>query len=244
MRFPVDNYGLTQGWNPPIHYGLDLAKGMNVPILSPVTGKVIGIGTDRNYIGGLYIIIREDDPEGLEYYTGHHDSISVKVGQRVTEGQQIAKMGVTGTATGPHTHFQIRKNNAGALIDPNVVLKRKGDTMQAEDVVNMYRVVLGREPDAGGLKTYTGMAYGVVFYALIGSKEYKDRQSSLASTLEGLKTALLNEKNRPPTEVVKIVEKLVDRVVIQEKIVTVEVEPTWLVKVRDFILGFLKLKKG
>lgn len=119
MRYPVDNYRITQTFNDPVgHGGLDLANVAGTPILSPVTGTVISVGTKENYIGGLYVIVREDSPNRYEYYTGHHRKTLVSVGQRVTEGQQIAEMGMTGKATGPHTHFQIRRFNAGDLINP------------------------------------------------------------------------------------------------------------------------------
>lgn len=126
MIFPVKDYGLTQGWLPnkkPPHYGLDLAKGLDVPILSPVNGTVINIGSDP--VGGKYIIVREDDFEHLEYYMGHCNSFVVKRGDHVLEGQQIAKMGKTGQATGYHTHFQIRRYMSGELLNPNVVFERK-----------------------------------------------------------------------------------------------------------------------
>ena len=121
------------------------------------------------------------------------------------------------------------------------ISNQKGDDVNTGDVTNMYRVLLGREPDVGGLKTFVGKSFSVVFYALIGSKEYADRQASLVKSVEDLRVALANEKNKPPVKVIETVEKIVDRIVVQEKIV--EVEPSWVKKVRDFILGFLN-KKG
>jgi murein DD-endopeptidase MepM/ murein hydrolase activator NlpD len=59
----------------------------------------------------------EIDP-GTGYTTrdGHCSKLLVKVGDVVEQGQEIAKMGETGTATGPHVHFEIRVN--GATVDP------------------------------------------------------------------------------------------------------------------------------
>ena len=46
----------------------------------------------------------------------HNSSLLVKVGQRVSRGQVIAKAGSTGYSTGPHCHFEVRKN--GSYINP------------------------------------------------------------------------------------------------------------------------------
>ena len=129
MRYPLDKYTITQrfGDNPQIygiggHTGIDLASPEGTPILSPVTGTVISVGTNPKYEGGLYSIIREDSTK-YEYYMGHQSLIEVKVGQRVTEGQEIGKVGHTGNATGSHVHFQIRRFGAGSLIDPETLIQ-------------------------------------------------------------------------------------------------------------------------
>jgi len=150
MRYPVDNYQITQTFNNPAgHGGLDLASGAGTPILSPVTGTVLYIGTNPSYIGGLYIVIREDAPNRWEYYTGHHRRLLVSPGQRVSEGQQIAEMDMTGTATGNHTHFQVRQFNSGALIDPVYVYNYYnpsggGNTMNDDTARQVAYHFLGR----------------------------------------------------------------------------------------------------
>ena len=49
------------------------------------------------------------------------DSVTVKKGQQVEVGQEIGKVGSTGQSTGPHLHFQMKKN--GKIIDPNDYVK-------------------------------------------------------------------------------------------------------------------------
>lgn len=132
MRWPLDSFTITQTFNsPPGHGGLDLAAPKGTDIHSPVTGTVIGDGEDPNYVGGKYVIVREDGGARREFYMGHMDSNSVVNGQHVTEGQVIGKVGQTGQATGPHVHFQIRNNGGGALINPAIVYKSQGDDMSA-----------------------------------------------------------------------------------------------------------------
>jgi len=66
--------------------------------------------------GGNQVLIRHDG--GLETYYMHLSSFApgVRAGTRVEQGQFIGRVGSTGTATGPHLHFSLRKN--GAFVDP------------------------------------------------------------------------------------------------------------------------------
>mgnify|MGYP000172886020 CR=1 FL=1 len=69
---------------------------------------------------GLYVIV--DHADGFATLYAHCSSISAKVGDTVTCGEQIAKVGQTGNATGPHLHFEIlhkglRYDSAQALQD-------------------------------------------------------------------------------------------------------------------------------
>lgn len=124
MIWPLKEFTLTQRVSP-THIAHDMAAPTGTPVLAPVTGTVIDIGSNPNYIGGLYVIIREDHPDSWEYYTGHHSAILVSPGQRVSEGQVVARIGQTGQATGPHTHFQIRQRNGGNLMHPQFVYENR-----------------------------------------------------------------------------------------------------------------------
>mgnify|MGYP000514914811 CR=1 FL=1 len=63
---------------------------------------------------GLYVIV--DHADGFATLYAHCSSISAKVGDTVTCGEQIAKVGQTGNATGPHLHLELWHN--GAALDP------------------------------------------------------------------------------------------------------------------------------
>lgn len=88
------------------HAGIDLAAPKGTAIHSVAPGRVIYTGTRTGY-GKLVIISHE---KGLSTRYAHCSQILVKNGQIVKEGQLIAKVGATGVATGPHLHFEVRKN--------------------------------------------------------------------------------------------------------------------------------------
>ena len=95
---------------PGFHYGLDLAADEGTPITAFADGTVRETG-ESGY--GLYVIV--DHADGFATLYAHCSSISAKVGDKVTCGEQIAKVGQTGNATGPHLHLELWHN--GAALD-------------------------------------------------------------------------------------------------------------------------------
>lgn len=94
------------------HAGIDLANSSGTRINASRNGQVTFAGTKGTY--GKLIIIRH--ASGVETAYAHLSSINVKVGQSVTQGQQIGNMGSTGRSTGSHLHFEIRIN--GSAVNP------------------------------------------------------------------------------------------------------------------------------
>ena len=93
-----------------MHTGVDIGSKMNEAIVAAADGVVIFAGTRDGY--GNCIII--DHGSGITTLYAHINNrgILVQTGQSVKAGQQIAKAGQTGVATGPHLHFEVRKNGA------------------------------------------------------------------------------------------------------------------------------------
>lgn len=88
------------------HSGVDIAAPRGTPINSALSGKVAFSGWKRGY--GLMLVI--DHGNGLETVYAHCSKISVKPGQNVNTGQRVALVGNTGVATGPHLHFEVRRD--------------------------------------------------------------------------------------------------------------------------------------
>ena len=89
------------------HEGVDLASPRGAPVLAVADGIVTFSGRKGGY--GNVIDIRHID--GLVTRYGHNSANLVRVGQMVRQGQKIGTVGATGTATGPHVHFEVRKDD-------------------------------------------------------------------------------------------------------------------------------------
>jgi murein DD-endopeptidase MepM/ murein hydrolase activator NlpD len=89
------------------HPGLDLAPGWRARVVAAQNGEVLFAGIRAGY--GRLIIL--DHGNGLTTRYGHLDQILVKLHQTVLKGDLIGRVGMTGMATGPHLHFEVRLNN-------------------------------------------------------------------------------------------------------------------------------------
>lgn len=95
-----------------MHNGVDFAKPSGSNIYAVADGRVVYAGVLGGY--GNTVIIAHSSTISTLY--AHASKILVSVGQSVKAGQTIALVGATGTATGPHLHFEVRKN--GTPVDP------------------------------------------------------------------------------------------------------------------------------
>ena len=101
------------------HSGVDIGAARGTNIVAADGGKVTFAGTRGTY--GKLVIVTHDD--GSQTYYAHCSSILVKKGDKVYQGQTIAKVGSTGRSTGNHLHFEIRIN--GKTVDPLNYIKWK-----------------------------------------------------------------------------------------------------------------------
>jgi lipoprotein NlpD len=90
------------------HDGIDIAAPEGTPILATEAGEVIYSDQLRGY--GNMVILRHAG--GIVSVYAHNQSNSVREGQSVLRGEVVARVGSTGRVSGPHLHFEIRRNNA------------------------------------------------------------------------------------------------------------------------------------
>jgi len=88
------------------HEGIDFPANVGTPIVAAASGKVIFADVHPQY--GKMIEI--DHGNGLVSRYAHASKLLVKEGDLVVRGQEIARVGATGRATGPHLHFEVRLN--------------------------------------------------------------------------------------------------------------------------------------
>jgi hypothetical protein len=95
------------------HDGLDIANQTGTPVFAPADGIVKASGVFQDF--GNAIIISHSE-SGIETIYGHLDKSSVKAMQSVKRGDLIGHIGSSGKSTGPHLHYEIRKN--GCAVNP------------------------------------------------------------------------------------------------------------------------------
>lgn len=94
------------------HDGIDLAAPLGTPVKTAAPGSVLYAGTQQGY--GNIVIVEHDS--GLVTLYAHNKDLRVKTGQKVRAGQVIATVGESGRTSGPHLHFEVRRE--GLAVDP------------------------------------------------------------------------------------------------------------------------------
>lgn len=95
-----------------MHLGVDVSAPEGTNVLAPARGVVVYAGP-RGAYGNLVAI---DHDNGIVTHYAHLQRVLVKVGDTVTRGQNIGKVGNTGRSTGPHLHYEVRVD--GVPVDP------------------------------------------------------------------------------------------------------------------------------
>jgi murein DD-endopeptidase MepM/ murein hydrolase activator NlpD len=107
---PVDRSCPGGHW----HSGIDLAAALGTPVMATLPGIATVVLDATGY--GLHVII--DHGDGLSSLYGHLDTVLVVTGNAVAAGEVIGTVGSSGNATGPHLHFEIRRD--GIPEDPRL----------------------------------------------------------------------------------------------------------------------------
>ena len=97
------------------HTGIDIAANEGTVFMAAMEGKVITASSYGSY--GNHIFIQNGDV--ITVYA-HCKTLYVKEGDMILQGQKLGEVGQTGNATGPHLHFEIRKD--GRTVNPEYIL--------------------------------------------------------------------------------------------------------------------------
>ena len=106
--WPTDGYvssgfGYRDYPDAEFHPGLDIVNDYGAPVYATASGTVTDAGWDGGY--GYKVVI--DHGNGFVTWYAHNSRMLVSAGQTVRKGQQIAEIGSTGFATGPHCHYEV-----------------------------------------------------------------------------------------------------------------------------------------
>lgn len=119
-----DSFRYTSGFGKRwgrMHEGTDFAAAYGTPIYATADGVVTFAGWQSGY--GRLVKIQHEF--GIETRYAHQSKLLVKVGQRVSRGEQIGAMGNSGRSTGTHLHYEVRVN--GRAVNPMTYIKAARD---------------------------------------------------------------------------------------------------------------------
>lgn len=86
------------------HTGVDISAPMGTPVKATADGVIISAGWNGGY--GRCVII--DHGNGYQTWYGHLSKINVMEGEEIRQGETLGLVGMTGRATGPHLHYEVR----------------------------------------------------------------------------------------------------------------------------------------
>lgn len=115
----TSRYGMrnpTTSSVPKNHTGIDIAADTGTIIHAALDGIVKIVSSEGDY--GKHLRIEKDD---IAIYYAHCNKLYVSEGQEVKQGQEIAEVGATGNVTGPHLHFEIRKEER--YVNPDLIMQ-------------------------------------------------------------------------------------------------------------------------
>jgi len=102
-----------------LHKGVDIAAPKGTGVYAAAEGQVVRIGYDA---GGYGNFIEMRHPNGMTTLYGHLSRVDVGSGDRIAPNARIGLVGSTGYSTGPHLHFEVRRE--GAQVNPAKVIGR------------------------------------------------------------------------------------------------------------------------
>jgi peptidoglycan hydrolase-like protein with peptidoglycan-binding domain len=100
------------------HPGVDYPAPNGTPVAAAAHGRVTFAGWDSGGYGNLVVI---EHALGVRSMYAHLSRLAVRRGQQVAAGSRVGLVGATGSATGPHLHFELRVR--GAAVDPRTAFR-------------------------------------------------------------------------------------------------------------------------
>jgi len=143
LRTPVDGARLTSGFgmrSHPIlgytrmHRGVDFGAPSGAPIMASGNGVVEQAGWHNGF--GNFVLLRHNGTFETAY--GHMSRIAVRQGMSVRQGQVIGYVGMTGMATGPHLHYEVRIN--GVQVKPAKVKSEPGRQLKPTELAGFRAI--------------------------------------------------------------------------------------------------------
>lgn len=113
----TQRFGVRSTYSPNGHNGVDLAAPVGTPVYATADGKVLHAGYGNDTLAGIYVVI--EHATGLRSIYAHLQYVTVGFGN-VKKGDQIGAIGLTGTTTGAHLHFEFQQG--GRTMDPEELM--------------------------------------------------------------------------------------------------------------------------
>ncbi len=114
---PNYRFGTDMGGEREIHHGVEFENPAGTPVLAAAEGVVRFAGVDSAGelapwpdFYGLTVVLEHTPLDGMPFFTlyAHLSEARVAVGERLQEGEVIGLVGMSGSAAGPHLHFEVR----------------------------------------------------------------------------------------------------------------------------------------
>ena len=113
-----------------MHKGIDFAVPIGTPVMAAGDGTILFAGSGGEY--GNLVVIKHGNSYATAYGHLSRFASGVRNGARVRQGDVVAYSGMTGLATGPHLHYEIRLNNI--QVNPLTVKVASGRRLEGEDL--------------------------------------------------------------------------------------------------------------
>lgn len=110
------------------HAGLDFPGRYGQPINAAADGKVSYVGQRQGYGN----VVEVEHGNGIMTRYAHLSGFASRVGQKISRGDTIGRMGSTGRSTGTHLHFEVRLN--GQAVNPRPFLEARKDVLQVQQI--------------------------------------------------------------------------------------------------------------